>query len=116
MKELEYPFDGNDIIGKKRRLRKQLLNDGSRRIAKKIAILSGSTTYDIRLCLELFLLNYGIEPEFYESEYNQYYKDAMFPPEELLSFAPVLWLHRILILLLRFLVHMRAKSLRLRSL
>lgn len=88
MKELGYPFDGKFIIGKKLKLRKQLKGDGQKRLQKKIAILGGSTTNDIKLCLELFLLNYGIEPEFYESEYNQYYQDAMFPPEGLISFQP----------------------------
>ena len=88
LKKLEYPFDGKYIIGKKLKLRKQLLNDGSKRISKNIAILGGSTTNDIKLCIELFLLNQGIQPEFYESEYNQYYQDAMFPPEELKSFKP----------------------------
>ena len=89
MKELEYPFDGHYIVTKKLKLKKQLKADNTvKRMEKKIAILGGSTTNDIKLCLELFLLNYGIEPEFYESEYNQYYQDAMFPPEELLSFHP----------------------------
>lgn len=88
MKELGYPFDGKFIIGKKLKLRKQLKGDGQKRLQKKIAILGGSTTNDIKLCLELFLLNYGIEPELYESEYNQYYQDAMFPPEGLISFQP----------------------------
>lgn len=88
IKELEYPFDGKYIVGKKVKLRKLLKNDGSMRIKKKIAILGGSTTNDIKLCIELFLLNQGIDPEFYEAEYNQYYQDAMFPPEKLISFQP----------------------------
>lgn len=88
MKELEYPFDGKYIIGKKKKLRRQLMGDGTRRLRKNIAILGGSTTSDIKLCMELFLLNYGIEPEFYESEYNQYYQESMFPSEELLNFCP----------------------------
>ena len=88
MKELEYPFDGKYIIGKKIKLRKQLISDGTSRMQKKIAILGGSTTNDIKLCMELFLLNYGIDPVFYESEYNQYYQDAMFPPDKLMEFHP----------------------------
>ena len=94
MKELEYPFDGQYIIGKKLKIKKQLLRDGSLRIKKHIAILGGSTTNDIRLCMELFLLHYGIEPVFYESEYNQYYQDAMFPPYELMAFEPdIIYIH-----------------------
>ena len=88
IKELEYPFDGQYIFGKKSKIKKQLKTDGTVRIKKRIAILGGSTTNDVKLCIELFLLNYGIEPEFYESEYNQYYQDAMFPPDSLLSFKP----------------------------
>ncbi len=40
------------------------------------------------------MLDAGIEPTFYESEYAQYYQDAMFPGEELLQFAPdLIWIH-----------------------
>ena len=55
---------------------------------KKIAILGGSTTSEIKNILELFLLNYGIKPTFYESEYNQFYEDAIFGNEELDNFNP----------------------------
>lgn len=88
MKELEYPFDSELILQKKKSLKKTLLADGTKRIQKKIAVLGGSTTSHIVNILELFLLDQGIEPVFYESEYAQYYQDAMFPDESLLSFAP----------------------------
>lgn len=88
MKELEYPFDSSFILKKKKSLRRALLSDGSGRIQKKIAVLGGSTTHDIKDILELFLLNYGIEPVFYESEYAQYFSDIMFDNEELVSFKP----------------------------
>lgn len=88
MKELEYPFDSEYIIKKRKSLKKALLADGSTRLAKKIAVFGGSTTSDIVVYLELFLLNYGIEAQFYQSEYAQYWQDAMFPSEELLNFAP----------------------------
>lgn len=55
---------------------------------KKIAILGGETTQDVKLVLELFLLNYGIRPVFYESEFNRYYEDGMFPNPELEEFRP----------------------------
>ncbi|WP_034445539.1 HAD-IIIC family phosphatase [Butyrivibrio sp. AE2032] len=94
MKELEYPFDSSYIMKKSKGLKKALLADGSDRIHKKIAVLGGSTTHDIIKVLELFLLNYGIEPEFYESEYGQYWQDAMFPGEELKLFNPdVIFIH-----------------------
>ena len=88
MKELEYPFDSGYLLKKKRSIKRQLLSDGSVRIKKKIAVLGGSTTNDIINMLELFLLNYGIEPTFYESEYNRYWQDAVFGNEELDSFSP----------------------------
>ncbi len=96
MRELEYPFDSEYLYHKKKSIRKQLLAqlDEKSCLHKKIAILGGSTTRDIRLMLELFLLQYGIKPEFYESEFDQYYQDAMFPNPALEAFAPdVVYLH-----------------------
>ncbi len=94
MKELEYPFDSSYIMKKSKTIRKTLMADGTERIRKKIAVLGGSTTHDIIRILELFLLNCGIEPVFYESEYGQYFQDAMFPGEELISFAPdIIYIH-----------------------
>ncbi|MBQ8132808.1 MAG: HAD-IIIC family phosphatase [Clostridia bacterium] len=94
MKELEFPFDSEYIIKKRKSLRRKLLADGSSRIKKKIAVFGGSTTNDIVVYLDLFLLNYGIEAEFYQSEYAQYWQDAMFPSEELLNFAPdIVFIH-----------------------
>ena len=88
LRELEYPFDSEYILMKSKKLKKALLADGSARIHKKIAVLGGSTTHDILRILELFLLNQGIEPEFYESEYGMYWEDAMFGNEELNAFCP----------------------------
>lgn len=95
MKELEYPFDAEWILKKKKSIKKELLNqDNVNFISKKIAILGGSTTNDIKNILELFLLNYGINPIFYESEYNQFYEDGMFPNPMLEKFAPdILYIH-----------------------
>ena len=67
MKELEYPFDPEWILKKKKALKRELLQNTQQTfLEKKIAILGGSTTCDIRDILELFLLNYGIRPCFYE--------------------------------------------------
>ncbi len=94
LKELNYPFDADYIISKKKRIKKELLENTQGMIEKKIAILGGSTTNDIKLVTELFLLNNSIKPEFYESEYNQYYQDAMFQNERLLNFKPdVIYIH-----------------------
>lgn len=83
-----YPFDSGYIIKKQRSLKKELLSNGTERIKKRIAILGGSTADAVKDILDLFLLNYGIEAEFYLSEYGQYYNEALFPSEELLSFKP----------------------------
>ena len=95
MKELEYPFDPEWILKKKKALKRELLQNTQQTfLEKKIAILGGSTTRDIRDILELFLLNYGIRPCFYESEYNQYYADGMFPNPALEEFHPdILYIH-----------------------
>ena len=89
-----YPFDPDDMLKRSRRIKRELLADGTPRIHKKIAVLGGSTTHDIIRMMEIFLLRQGIEPEFYESEYAQYYEDAMFGNETLDSFAPnVIYIH-----------------------
>lgn len=94
LKELEYPFDSEYILKNARKIKKSLLAEAGTRIKKKIAVLGGSTTHDIIRILELFLLNQGIEPEFYESEYGQYFQDAMFGKERLDAFAPdVIYIH-----------------------
>lgn len=88
MKELQYPFDPEWILKKKKTIKKLLEEKESNCIEKRIAILGGMTTNNIKVILELFLLNYGIKPIFYESEYNQYYEDGMFTNEELEKFGP----------------------------
>lgn len=93
MKELEYPFDSEYLLKKKKSLKRQLLEQENL-LEKNIAILGGSTTSDVKLMIELFLLNYGIKPNFYESEYNQYYEDAIFGNEEFDNFHPdIIYIH-----------------------
>ena len=94
MKELEYPFDNGFIMKKKRSLKRQLLGDGAVRLKKRVAVLGGSTTDDIVSVLELFLLDMGLECEFYQSEYGQFWQDAVFSNEELDSFKPdIVYIH-----------------------
>ena len=94
MKTLSYPFDSSYILKKKRSIKKELLASGTGRIKKKIAVLGGSTTNEIVNILELFLLDQGIEPEFYQSEYAQFWQDAVFGNEELSNFAPdIVYVH-----------------------
>ena len=94
MKELDYPFDARYLIKKKKSLKRQLLALDTKYVDKKVAILGGSTTHDIAAMIELFLLNFGIRPEIYESEYNQYWEDVMFDNPELVAFAPdIVYIH-----------------------
>lgn len=88
MKALEYPFDSAELLSGRKRLRRELLADGKKRIKKKIAVLSGATANDIVKSMELFLLDNAIEPEFYESEYAQWWQDAVFGTPELDAFEP----------------------------
>jgi len=95
MKELEYPFSGEYILKKRRSIKKNLLEqEGQSRIGIRIAILGGSTTHDLKEMLELFLLNVGIGPVFYESEYDQYWQDVMFDNPALTAFRPdIIYIH-----------------------
>ena len=94
MQELQYPFNSRYIIKKKKSIKRQLLEQGGGFIDKKIAVLGGSTTHDIIMILELFLLDQGIRPEFYECEYAQYWEDVMFDNPELVSFKPdIIYIH-----------------------
>ena len=85
---LQYPFDSQLILRTKKKIRRELMADGRSRIKKKVAILGGSTTAEIRNMLDLFLLDQGIEAEFYESEYNRYWQDVMFDEPRLTEFHP----------------------------
>lgn len=89
-----YPLDTEQLLRKKRRIRRELLAQNPHPLHKKIAILGGSTTNEVADQLGLFLLNYGIEAEFYQSEYGQYWQDAMFGTPELDEFKPdVIYIH-----------------------
>lgn len=94
MKQLCYPFDPAYIMQNRRALRAELIADGTPRIKKKIAVLGGSTTNDICRLLELFLLDAGIEPSFWQSEYNRFFEDAVFDNAELDEFQPdIIYIH-----------------------
>jgi len=91
---LKYPFDGDKILQKRKRIKRELLSRDIKFIDKNIAVLGGSTTNDIVDVLELFLLNNGIKPKFYQSEYGQFWQDAMFSNAELDSFNPdIIYIH-----------------------
>ncbi len=101
MKELEYPFDSAYLLKKRKSIKREILekieiskSSGAKILEKRIALLGGSTTHDIRDMLDLFLLNNGIKVDFYESEYEQYWNDVMFDNPELVEFKPdIIFIH-----------------------
>ena len=62
-----YPFDSAELMKKQRSIKRRLLSDNTKRIQKKIAVLGGSTTDGIVDMLDIFLLEQGIQAEFYQS-------------------------------------------------
>jgi len=90
----EYPIDVKKLLRKKLSIKKELLAQNKVWLDKKIAILGGSTTNEIAAQLELFLLFYGIRSTIYQSEYGQYWEDAMFGNSELNNFQPdIIYIH-----------------------
>jgi len=90
---LEYPLDAETILRKKKAIKREL-EKTKPAIEKNIAILGGSTTTEIKNILELFLLKKGIRANFYESEYNQYFQQAVFENQSLAAFKPdIIFIH-----------------------
>lgn len=84
-----YPYDKDLLMRKQKSIRRELLaRPDVDYIDKRIAVLCGSTVDDVKNILELFLLDAGIRPQFYQSEYNKFYEDAVFGNAELDAFQP----------------------------
>lgn len=93
MRELEYPFDEKKILRNRKKLKKMFDQD-SGYIEKRIAILAGSTIGEFQHILELFLLNNGIKPVFWQGQYNRFYEESVFNNEELIEFKPdLIYIH-----------------------
>lgn len=93
LQEFEVPISAAKILRNRQALRKVLLAQPNL-LQRRIAILGGSTTIEVRSMLELFLLRHGIEPVFYESGYNRYYESVVFESPDLWSFRPdVVFIH-----------------------
>ena len=93
MNILDYPLNSYKILRKKRPLKRELLANENF-ITKRIAILGGTSTGEIKEQLEIFLLNSNIRPDFYECEYGQYYETVMFEDESLKKFNPeIIYIH-----------------------
>lgn len=96
MRELEYPVDADYILSKKKRIQRELreksVNENP--VSIRVAILGGSTTSEVKDCLEIFLLNEGLMPTFYESEYGRFYEESVFDNDKLREFAPnIVYIH-----------------------
>lgn len=90
---LKWPFDVKTLGRKKNALKRELLSLPGL-VEKRIAVLGGSTTHDVIEMMELFLLDNGIKPSFYESEYNQWWEDAVFGNPDLEAVKPdVVFIH-----------------------
>ena len=88
-----HQLDSEYILRKKKSIKKQLLKKNCF-IEKNIAIFGGSTTSEIKYILELFLLETGIKPKFYASEYNKFYEDALYGNEIINQFKPdIVYIH-----------------------
>lgn len=89
-------FNANDrlSLALKAREAKRELAEKPDLLDKKVAVLGGSTTTEIIKALELYLLDCGIRPTFYESDYNKFYEEAVFENPRLDEFDPdVIYLH-----------------------
>ena len=76
-----------DLIRKRRSLRRAFsAREGLQPL--RIAVLGGSTTNELVDLLELHLLESGFAPVFHQSEYGQFYEEAVLNTESLKAFAP----------------------------
>jgi FkbH-like protein len=90
---LDFPFDCHKILRKKQSIKRDLEKQPGL-IKKRIAILGGSTTSEVKLLIEIFLLKEGIQSIFYESEYNKYAEDILFENPKLEKFKPeIIYIH-----------------------
>lgn len=93
MQCFNYPLDTKTLFRKKTSIRR-VLSEKEGLIDKRIAILGGSTTNEIADQLSIFLLHYGIRAEIYQSEYGQYWQDAVFGSDMLDTFHPdIIYIH-----------------------
>lgn len=75
------------LLRRHKALRREL-QTAERFLNTRIAILGGSTATEFALLLELLLLEEGIQPVFFFSDYNQYFEEAVLDPSRLIKFKP----------------------------
>src|SRR5579871_5755608 len=60
----------------------------------RIAVLSGSTTNELVNLLELWLLESGFSPLFYQTEYGRFHEEAVYEPQAIIDFQPdIVYVH-----------------------
>ena len=81
------PLEIQDIIRKRRSLRRELAaREGLQPL--RVAVLGGSTTNELVDLWELHLLDAGFAPVFHQTEYGQFYEEAVHNTAALAAFAP----------------------------
>ncbi|WP_310618958.1 HAD-IIIC family phosphatase [Flexibacterium corallicola] len=91
--ELDPPFDRAYLQRYRKKIRRTLKQNMTKP-PLHLAILGGSTTHELAQFLEIFLLHEGINVEIYESDYNQFYGEAVFENSKLNEFNPsIIYLH-----------------------
>ncbi len=89
----QLPIAVTELLRNRRTLKTELLKQ-TNLLSTRIAILGGSTTTEVKSILELFLLEQGIQPAFYESGYNRYCEDVLFENPDLWAFKPdIVFIH-----------------------
>jgi FkbH-like protein len=85
---ISYPLNPPVFLRKRRAIRGLLAEAATGYQPVRIAVLGGSTTSEVVASLEVLLLNRGVRPSFYESDYNRYYEMATVDSDALIDFAP----------------------------
>ena len=89
----KYPLDSQNILRRRKTLRKQLVSKPGL-VSKRVALFSGTTIGEVRNVLELFLLDQGIFPDFFEGGFGRYYEDLVFDNYDLNEFSPdIIYIH-----------------------
>lgn len=92
----------DELLLRRRELRRQLLARTDLTDVR-IAVLGGTTTSELVDLLEILLLDSGLRPTFYQSEYARYYEDAVLEPLAIADFKPhLVYIHTCSINIQRF--------------
>ena len=85
------PLD--EVLSKRKSLRRKL-SARQHLLPIRIAVLGASTTNELVDLLELWLLESGFAPTFYQSDYGRYYVEPVHDADQLIAFQPdIVYLH-----------------------